>query len=123
MFRPVVSPRTLDQNDLCDFPASRRAKKLERIQGGACQTDRVDVVSPQKDSSHLETDPEGAREEPCRASHMTGSGVQSEWLLEKCMHQRHLEHLEQARWREPVQGVGVETPGAAVVDTTRRGAA
>ena len=61
---------------------SRRAKKLETIQGGACQTKRVGVVSPQADSSHLETNPEDAREEPCRASHMTGSGVHSGWLLE-----------------------------------------
>ena len=57
-------------------------KKLVRIQGGVCQTKRVEVVSPQADSSHWETEPEGAREEPCRASHMTGSGVHSEWLLE-----------------------------------------
>ena len=31
------------------------------------------------------------------------------------VHQQYLEHLEQALRREPVQGVGVETPGAAVV--------
>ena len=39
-------------------------------------------MSPQADSSHLETNPEGAREEPCRATHMTGPGVHSEWLFE-----------------------------------------
>ena len=36
------------------------------------------------------------------------------------MRQQCLELLEQARRREPVQGVGVETPGASVVAERRR---
>ena len=40
-------------------------EKLGMIQGGACQTKRANVVSPQAYTSHLETNPEGAREEPC----------------------------------------------------------
>ena len=51
------------------------------IQGGACQTKRADVVAPQAYSSHWETNPEGAREEPFRATDATGPGVHSEWLL------------------------------------------
>ena len=40
------------------------------------------------------------------------------------MRRQDLEHLEQARRREPVQGVGVGTPGAAVAaDATGRGTA
>ena len=32
--------------------------------GGACQTKRANVASPQAHSGQLETDPESAREEP-----------------------------------------------------------
>ena len=51
------------------------------VQGGACQTQRADVVSPQAHSRHLETDPERAREKQRRTSHVTGPQVHSESLV------------------------------------------
>ena len=51
------------------------------VQGGAGQTKRADVDSPQAHSGRLETNPERVREKPRRASHVAAPQVQREWLL------------------------------------------
>ena len=78
------------------------------------------TLSPQANSSHWETDPESAREEPCQASHMTGSGVHGEWLLENVCVSNILSTSSKHNGGNQCK----EWAGAAVVvDTTGRGAA
>ena len=78
--------------------------KLEMVWGGACQTERADVVSPQAHSSHLETNPERAREKPRRASHVAGPRVHSEWLLTNVHISNILstpsKHVGRNQWKE-----------------------